>query len=153
MLKKGIKIAIVMVMASGVMSNLSFRMGHVFWPAPLMGADNSTGPLKAGQKYWIGDDYYFVYGFDKRPQLGTVIMKVQIFSKEGRKDHSLEITGNTDMPSMRGAHSTGDQLFKLNKRGDYLLPVNVVMPGGWEIVLNFLKDRKSIYMGTVRFNV
>ncbi len=41
----------------------------------------------------------------------------------------------------------------MNKKGDYLLPVNVVMPGEWEVVLNFLKDKKPIYTGSVRFNV
>jgi len=27
------------------------------------------------------------------------------------------------------------------------------MPGEWEVVLNFLKDKKPIYTGSVRFNV
>lgn len=107
-------------------------------------AEQSAGPvvLKAGQKYWIGDQYYFIYNFDKRPQMGTVIMKIQVFSKDGKQDTSLEITGDVDMPSMKGAHSSGNQIFKINKKGDYLLPVNVVMPGEWEVVLNFLKDKK-----------
>lgn len=153
MLRKGIKIAIILVMASGVVSSSSFQPGYMFSSAQVMGAGSSNEPLKAGEKYWVGGDYYFVYGFDKRPQLGTIIMKIQIFSKEGRQDDSLEITANTDMPSMRGAHATGDQPFKLSKKGDYLLPVNVVMPGEWEVVLNFLKDKKSIYTAIVRFNV
>jgi len=41
----------------------------------------------------------------------------------------------------------------MNKKGDYLLPVNVVMPGEWEVVLNFHKDKKPIYTGRARFNV
>jgi len=28
-----------------------------------------------------------------------------------------------------------------------------VMPGDWEVVLNFSKDKKPIYTGSVRFNV
>jgi hypothetical protein len=85
--------------------------------------------------------------------MGTIIMKVQVFSKDGKQDTSLEITGGADMPSMKGAHSSGEQLFKMNKKGDYLLPVNVVMPGDWEVVLTFFKDKKPIFTGSARFNV
>jgi len=126
----------------------------VFSTSEVLGADKSAVPvLKAGQKHWIGEQFYFVYEFDKKPQMGTIIMKVQVFSKDGKQDTSLEITGAADMPSMKGAHSSGEQLFKMNKKGDYLLPVNVVMPGDWEVVLNFSKDKKPIYTGSVRFNV
>ncbi len=65
--------------------------------------DKNTVPvLKAGQKHWIGDESYFVYTFDKKPQIGTIIMKIQVFSKDGKQDSSLEITGSADMPLMRG---------------------------------------------------
>ena len=30
---------------------------------------------------------------------------------------------------MSGAHDSGEVPFKLNRKGDYLLPVNIVMPG------------------------
>jgi hypothetical protein len=148
------KIVIVIAVASWAISNSTLRDCRVFSSSEVLGADKSTGPvLKAGQKHSIGEEYYFVYNFDKKPQMGTIIMKVQVFSKDGKQDSSLEITGSADMPSMKGAHSTGNQLFKLNKKGDYLLPVNVVMPGEWEVVLNFLKGKKPIYTGSVRFNV
>ncbi len=41
---------------------------------------------KPGQKHWIGEAYYFVYNFDKRPQMGTIIMKIQVFTKDGKQD-------------------------------------------------------------------
>ena len=154
MLAKLTKIFGIIVIASWAISGSTLQECRVFSTSEVIGADKSPGPvLKAGQKHWIGEEYYFVYNFDKKPQMGTIIMKVQVFAKDGNQDSSIEITGSADMPSMKGAHSTGDQLFKLNKKGDYLLPVNVVMPGEWEIVLNFLKDKKPIYTGSVRFDV
>ena len=154
MLTRVAKVIAIVAVASWAISSSAVHECGVFSTSEVLGADKSAVPvLKAGQKTWIGDEYYFVYDFDKKPQMGTIIMKVQVFSKDGKQDSSLEIKGSADMPSMKGAHSTGDQLFKLNKKGDYLLPVNVVMPGDWEVVLNFLKDKKPIYTGSVRFNV
>jgi hypothetical protein len=106
-----------------------------------------------GKKVQIGSGYYLIYGFDKKPKLGMVIMKVEIFTREGKKDTSLEIKADTGMPSMRGAHETGDQTFKLSKRGDYLLPINIVMPGDWEIRLTINKDGKVIFRGSYKFDV
>ena len=122
--------------------------------AAAKGGGEEHKPLpKAGEKCWIGDDTYFIYSFDKKPKLGTAILKIQAFDKAGKQDTTMEIRGDTDMPSMRGAHYSGPQLFKLNKKGDYLLPVNIVMPGEWEVNLHFFKDKKVIFMGSFRFNV
>jgi len=154
MLGKITKLVIIGAIASWAISNSTFQSCCILSASEALGADKNASPsLRAGEKYSIGETYYFVYNFDKKPQMGTIIIKVQVFTKEGRQDSSLEIAGGADMPSMRGAHSTGEQLFKLNKKGDYLLPINVVMPGEWEVVLNFWKDKRSIYTGSVRFNV
>jgi hypothetical protein len=107
----------------------------------------------AGQKVWIGQEYYFIYSFDKKPQMGTVILKIQLFDKDGKRSTSLSITGDCGMPSMGSAHDSGSQPFKLNKKGDYLLPLNIVMPGEWEVKLNFLKEKKVIYYGSLKFKV
>ena len=106
-----------------------------------------------GKKVQIGNDYYLIYGFDKKPKLGTVIMKVEIFTGEGKKDTSFEVKADSDMPSMRGAHATGDRPFTLSKKGDYLLPINIVMPGGWEIKLTVMKDGKVVARGRYNFSV
>ena len=154
MLGKIAKLIGIIAVASWAISSSALNECSVFSTSEVYGGEKSTGsPLKAGEKHWIGGEYYFVYNFDKRPQIGTIIIKIQVFTKDGKQDSSLEITGSSDMPSMRGAHSTEDKPFKLNKKGDYLLPVNVVMPGDWEVVFNFLKDKKPIYTGSVRFNV
>jgi len=107
----------------------------------------------AGQKVWIGQEYYFIYSFDKKPQMGTVILKIQLFDKNGKRSTSLSITGDCGMPSMGSAHDSGSQPFKLNKKGDYLLPLNIVMPGEWEVKLHFSQDQKVIYYGNLKFKV
>ncbi len=105
-----------------------------------------------GKKVSIGSDHYLIYGFDKKPKLGTLIMKVEIFTKEGKKDTSFEVKADAGMPSMKGAHETGERLFKLSKKGDYLLPIDIVMPGDWEIRLTLLKEGKVIFRGSYQFD-
>src|SRR5512136_1446179 len=96
---------------------------------------------KAGQKCWIGEVNYFVYEFDKTPKMGTVILIVKLFDKDGKQVADLDLSGRSDMPSMRGAHDSGEVAFKLNKKGDYLLPVNIVMPLDWEVLLTFSRNK------------
>jgi hypothetical protein len=101
----------------------------------------------------IGTDYYLIYGFDKKPKLGTVILKVEIFNKDGKKDTSMEVKADAGMPSMKGAHDMGDQPLKLSNKGDYLGPISIVMPGDWEVRLTVSKDGKIILRGSYQFNV
>ena len=65
----------------------------------------------------------------------------------------LAVTGQSDMPSMRGAHDSGEVAFKTNRAGDYLLPVNVVMPGDWEVRLTFSRNGIVIFRGRILFDV
>jgi hypothetical protein len=117
-------------------------------------ADEPSSALPAaGKKCDINDGYYFIYRFDKRPQLGTIIIKIELYNKEGKRDSSLKITGQSGMPSMGSAHNSGTVSFQLNKKGDYLLPVNVVMPGEWEVKLDFIKEDKTIFSGKILFKV
>ena len=103
MLGKVTKLAVVVAFASWAIASSALHECSVFSASEVLGAEKSSGPaLKAGQKHWIGDEYYFVYDFDKRPQMGTIIMKIQVFTKEGKQDSSLEITGDADMPSDEG---------------------------------------------------
>ena len=106
-----------------------------------------------GKKVPLGNGCYLVYGFDKRPKLGTVIMKVEVFTAEGKKDTSFDLKADAGMPSMKGAHETGDRAFVLSKKGDYLLPINVVMPGDWEVRLSVMKDGKVLFRGRYNFDV
>ena len=106
-----------------------------------------------GKKVPIGNGAYLIYGFDEKLKMGMVIMKVEVYSPAGKRDTSLEVLGDSGMPSMRGAHETGDQPFKLSRKGEYLLPVNIVMPGEWEIRLMIKKDGKVIFRGSHKFDV
>ena len=52
-----------------------------------------------------------------------------------------------------GAHSMGDRPFKLSDKGVYLMPVGIVMPGEWEVVISVVKEGKVVYAGYHRFKV
>jgi hypothetical protein len=106
-----------------------------------------------GKHIALDADHYFIYGFDKPPKLGTRIMKVEIFNRDGKRDTSFVVKGDADMPSMRGAHSTGDKEFSLSAKGAYLLPVRLVMPGDWEIRLTLQKKEAVIFRGAYLFDL
>ena len=108
---------------------------------------------KSGKKCWIGEDHYFTWEFDKTPKMGTSILIIKLHDKDGTRASDLTLTGRTDMPAMPGAHDSGDVPFKNNKAGDYLLPVNVAMPGDWEVLLNFSRDGSVIFRGRIAFHV
>ncbi|MCW5212302.1 FixH family protein [Desulfobulbus sp. TB] len=105
-----------------------------------------------GKKIEIGKDYSFTYKFNKKPQLGIAILKIQLSDKDGKRDTSLKITGDSGMPSMPH-HDTGEKEFKLSNKGDYLLPVDVVMPGEWAVKVALYKDDKVIYQGIIKFDL
>lgn len=108
---------------------------------------------KPGSKVPLGSGHYFVYEFDKTPKIGMPILRVEIFTNDGTRDTSFVVKGDADMPAMAGAHSTGSTDFSLSKKGVYLLPVRVVMPGEWEVNLTFLKEGSVVMRGSYRFNV
>jgi hypothetical protein len=142
-----------------------------FAPLTLFSADRTEGNLKSttetvvsqkpvfapmpdpGKKVPIGDGYYLIYGFDKRPKLGMIIMRVEIFSAQGEKDTSFEVKADSGMPSMSGAHETGEQTFTMSKKGVYLHPINLVMPGDWEIRMSVLKQGKVVFRGRYNFDL
>jgi len=107
----------------------------------------------AGKTCRIGDDYTFTYAFDRTPKMGLAILKIKLVDKSGERTTALAITGRSDMPSMAGAHDSGEAPFKLNKKGDYLLPVTIVMPGEWEVRLVFSKGADVVFRGKFRFDV
>lgn len=108
---------------------------------------------KSGKKCWIGEVNYFTWEFDKTPKMGTAILIVRLHDKDGNRVSDLAIMGRSDMPSMRGAHDSGEVAFKTNKAGDYLLPVDVVMPGDWEVRLTFSRDGVVVFRGRIAFDV
>lgn len=108
---------------------------------------------KPGQKAPFDADHYFVYGFDKQPKIGMAIMRVEVFTRDGKRDTSFLVKGDADMPSMRGAHSSGDKDFSLSAKGVYLLPVQLAMLGDWEIRFTFEKKGKIVFRGVYLFDL
>ena len=108
---------------------------------------------KPGEKIALDADHYFLYGFDKPPKMGAAIMRVEIFTRNGERDTTFVVRGDADMPSMRGAHSSGDKDFSLSAKGVYLLPVRLVMPGDWEITFTFVKNGKPVFRGAYLFDL
>ena len=120
-------------------------------PAPLP-SDFAVLP-KPGKSVTLDAGHYFVYGFTKPAKIGTAIMKVEIYTRDGKRDRSFVVKGDADMPSMRGAHTMGDKPISLSKKGDYLLPIPLVMPGDWEVRLTFIKDGKAVLRGVYLFDL
>lgn len=128
--------------------------------APIIAAGPSSSRLssylplpKPGARVPLAANSFFTYGFTKQPKLGMRIMKVEIFTREGKRDTSFTVKGDADMPSMRGAHSTGEQDFAISAKGEYLLPVNLVMPGDWEVRLSFTKKGQTLLRGAYLFDL
>jgi hypothetical protein len=108
---------------------------------------------KPGKRVTLDAAHYFVYGFTKPPKVGTAILRVEVFTRDGNRDTSFVVKGDADMPSMRGAHTMGDKEFAKSKKGEYLLPIPLVMPGDWEIRLTFEKDGKTALRGIHLFDL
>lgn len=137
---------------------LAFCWGAVA-PPPVLAAPASPSPAvyrtlpKPGGKVPLDADHYFIYGFDKPPKIGVAIMRVEVFTRDGKRDTSFVVKGDADMPSMRGAHTTGDKDFSLSAKGVYLLPVRLVMPGDWEVRFTFVKSGKTVFRGAYLFDI
>jgi len=122
--------------------------------APVSPVKSDYQPLpNPGKKVPLGTGHYFTFGFEKQPKLGKAIMKVEIFTLDGNRDRSFVVKGDVDMPSMRGAHSSGSKDFALSAKGLYLLPVQLVMPGDWEFRFAFEKNGKTVFHGAYLFDI
>jgi len=116
-------------------------------------AEDFAAMPEPGEKVPIGNDNYLIYGFDREPEMGTLILRVEVYDPDGKKIDTLEVLADAGMPSMRGAHETGDQPLRLSKKGAYLLPVNIVMPGDWEIRLTLKEEGRVLFRGSHRFDI
>jgi hypothetical protein len=108
---------------------------------------------KPGSKVPLDSTHYFIYGFVKPPKLGMSIMKIEIFTNDGKIDTSFTVKGDADMPSMRGAHREGEKEYSLSAKGAYLKPVRLVMPGDWEVTLTFVKKGMVVFRGAYLFDL
>ncbi|MDD2804247.1 MAG: hypothetical protein PHV33_01730 [Elusimicrobiales bacterium] len=109
---------------------------------PELAPEGKKNPLPGGG--------WFTWSFAARPKLGTAIIKVQLFDKAGSREKNLEFIGESGMPSMP-YHDSGPVKFQLNKKGDYLLPVDLVMAGEWQLTIRVRKEKREIYAAKVLF--
>ena len=118
------------------------------------GRHGSPGDVpRQGVKNYMSDNEYFLYSFDKKPSLGMVILKVEVYDKSDKKVTGYNLTGTSGMPSMKGAHDSGPTPFERNSKGAYLLPVNVVMPGDWTVEIAISNGPQDVYKNTISFSV
>jgi hypothetical protein len=143
---------ICMLLALGVVSA---------FPATVKSGDNpgsvaNVNPVilsREGKKIDLPGGMYFTYQFSSKPALGSTVLKISVYSSSKKKNTNLEIKGSYDMPEMRGMGGSEGALFKLNKKGDYLLPITITMPGNWEVVVT-IKDKTSIiFTGKINIRV
>jgi hypothetical protein len=109
--------------------------------------------LTANKAEWISNDYYVKYTWQKKPKIGTDLLFVEVYGKDKKKVKDLSITADAYMPSMRGAHDTGDKPLKLNKNDKYVIDVNFMMAGEWGIDLKFAKNGKVFAVGLVKAKI
>jgi hypothetical protein len=105
-----------------------------------------------GTKTLIGPGWTLTYGFNAHPALGMLILKVRVTDKDGNPVEGITLTGVSDMPEM-GDSNSGKVKFQQNKKKDFLLPVNVTMPGKWQVAVTVGKGRKRLFNGVINFNV
>ncbi len=131
----------------------------ILFPLAGFAADKKSPPPEVktllaaqGEKNMLPGGGWFAWKFTGKPKLGTVIVRVELFGKDGKPAKDLEFVGESGMPAMR-YHDSGPVKFQLNKKGYYLLPVDVVMAGEWQLVIRVKKAKKEIYAGKVLFSV
>lgn len=129
-------------------------------PAPAAQGAAVSGPAQEGpaalaaegEKNPLPGGGWFTWRFAEKPKLGTPIAKVQVFDKAGARVTSYEVIGEYGMPAMR-YHDSGPVKFQLNKKGDYLLPVNIVMTGEWELKIRVMNGKEELYEGAILFTI
>jgi hypothetical protein len=109
--------------------------------------------LKSGRKIKINDDYHFSYVFSTKPKMGQdTVVKIALF-KGKEKVTDLDFFGSYDMPAMKGHHASGVKPFAKNKNNEYLLPLNLVMPGKWVVDLQVEAKGQKLFSGSIPIEI
>jgi len=101
----------------------------------------------------IYDNHTVSFKWDKSPKIGTHILYVTVKDKKDRVSDDFSVTANAYMPSMRGAHDTGNKPMKLNKQKQYAIPVYFMMLGDWEIELQFSKGGQVRNTAVIKLSI
>ena len=114
---------------------------------------DSHNVSRARRAHTLNDNYHITYQWDSRPRIGHHVLIVKLFNKDRQQVQDLDITADAYMPSMKGAHDTGDVPMKLNNNGDYLIPVHFMMLGDWEIELKFSSEGEELTRAYVQLDL
>lgn len=106
-----------------------------------------------GKKVIIDKNTFFTYSFTDKVKMGANTLKINISSNDKKPDTSYQVLVSYDMPSMKGMHAQNNVPMQLNKKGSYLLPLNFVMPGEWQVELQFMLDKKTISKGSFKLKI
>lgn len=110
--------------------------------------------LKEGKKQDIGNDYYLMYSWQKKPKIGMAVLYVDVFrKKDNKRSDDFSVTANAYMPSMKGSHDTGDRPMKISKNKRHVIDVNFMMLGDWEIEVKVAKNSKTLFSGLVQTKI
>jgi hypothetical protein len=108
--------------------------------------------VKLGEKNWIDSKNYFICNFDHKPKKGNAILVIRVYKQNGQRSRDYIISGKTGMADMK-MHDSEETQLKLNKTGDYLLPVNIVMAGAWEVTISIKNKVGYVYHEVIKFDV
>ncbi|PKN73380.1 MAG: hypothetical protein CVU50_03565 [Candidatus Cloacimonetes bacterium HGW-Cloacimonetes-3] len=121
--------------------------------APEKASTPAPKELSVNKAEWISNDYYVKYTWQKKPKIGTDLLFVEVYNKDKKLVKDMSLTANSFMPTMRGAHDTGDVPMKMNKKMQYVIDVNFVMAGEWGVELKFAKNGKVFAAGLVKAKI
>lgn len=111
--------------------------------------------LRENTKIKIDERHSFTFHFPEKPKVGTTILKISVFDQDERKMNDLHISAfyhMPEMPSMKNSDSESPD-FMLNKKNDYLFPINASMTGDWEVEIIFKENLHEIYRGKILFSI
>ncbi|GBR76453.1 hypothetical protein NO2_0995 [Candidatus Termititenax persephonae] len=111
---------------------------------------------KAPKATQLNEQYSYTAEFVKKPRVGPAVLKINVYDTSRTppsKSSALTLLGSYDMPSMRGHHTTPPTKIQTNQNEDYLFPVNFVMRGGWEIVLDFQENGETIATQSINVRI
>lgn len=105
-----------------------------------------------GRTITLSNGDHFVYHFHPRPKFGTVVLKVEVFDAKGKVVKDLLLSAEYCMPGMT-MPACPLQTLDQNKKGAYLMPVELSMPGDWEIKLFVHEAKKELFRGVIKVRV
>jgi nitrogen fixation protein FixH len=121
----------------------------------LIGVGLSITSCKAGKvdntAVSANGEYILTYEWPQKPKMGAYTLKANLVDKTGNPVEGVDIIVNYDMPTC-GSHAKTETM-KRNDKGDYLLPINFVMRGEWEIVLSAQKDEQEIVVKKITVGI